>query len=380
MTTGDELHGFDVVMINADRGIAPGSTKGAAQHLRGIAAGLQAAGHVVRLFSRRTAEGPFPAPVLPLEWLDRACHPDDKVGAAVTAPGRRHTVVYERYSLGHLGGLALARRLDVPFVLEVNAPLVDEALAHRPDTVADHDAAAESELLRRADLVLAVSSELASWARDHRGGPTHSLPNGFEPTWFSEPARPGAPDRPLVFLGHPKPWHGADRLVDLLVGLDGRGHRPELLVIGGGSGADDLQHAARRAGVGARVTITGALPPERATSLLRHGAVGLAPYRRHEPFYFCPLKVVDYLAAGLPVVSTDQGDIADLVGDAGIVVDPDDDRALVAAVAALLDEPTRRTSMGHRGRTRAVDSMTWRHVAERTEVAIRSVLAPADAA
>ena len=134
---------------------------------------------------------------------------------------------------------------------------------------------------------------------------------------------------------------------------------------------------ARRAGVGAQLTITGPLAPDDASAMLRRGGIGLAPYPRHDPFYFCPLKVVDYLAAGLPVVATDQGDIAGLVDDGGVVVGLDDDDHLVSAIASMLDNPDGRAAMGRRGRARAMASMTWDHVAARTEAAIFSIPARA---
>ena len=355
---------FDVVQISADRGIAPGSTKGAAQHLRGIAAGLQNRGHRVTSFSPRRPEGPFPTSVLPLADLDQVTG---------HGPGGNRTIVYERYSLGHRGGLELARRLDAPFVLEVNAPLVDEAASYRSHTLNPADRSVEAELVGAADLVIVVSSALADWANDRRTGPTLVLSNGFEPAWFGEVATPETPEYQLVFVGHPKPWHGADRLVHLLVALARLDRHPDLLVIGGGPGADALRHSAGSAGVGAQLTITGPLPPAQASAMLRRGAVGLAPYRRQPSFYFCPLKIIDYLAAGLAVVASDQGDLAQLVGDAGVVVSPDDDDELVDAVVRLLDDPAMCTRLGASGRTRAMRSMTWDHVAGRTEAALRSI-------
>ncbi len=355
------MTGLRIAQICGDRGIAPGSTKGAAQHLRGLASGFQVLGNEVRTFASRSADGPFPVTVEPLAELDRL-----EAGSI--------DVVYERYSLGHRAGLDLARRLDVPFVLEVNAPLVDEANRHRPGSVADDDAAIERSLLAAADLVITVSTGLTDWVAPHRSGPTLTLPNGFEPAWFPTRARTTEPRFPLVFLGHPKPWHGADRLIDLMIDLAAMGHRPDMLVIGGGSGAEALRAAAATAGVGERLHVTGALAPEQATLLLGECGIGLAPYRRQEPFYFCPLKVVDYLAAGLPVVATRQGDIPALVGDGGIVVDPDDDADLVAAVALLLESSSMRASMGASGRAGAWSTMTWDHVARRTIDAIERLL------
>ena len=141
----------------------------------------------------------------------------------------------------------------MPFVLEVNAPLVDEAIKHRPDTVTFEHREIELELLRSANLVITVASELSRWVSDRRTGPVLTQPNGFEYSWFSWADNPhlridDAPF-PLVFLGHPKPWHGADRIVPLLKELALTGHRPRTLVVGGGPGSARLLAAADHEGL-----------------------------------------------------------------------------------------------------------------------------------
>jgi glycosyltransferase involved in cell wall biosynthesis len=353
-----------IAQVCADRGIDPHGTKGASQHLRGVAGGLAGLGHHVRTFTARPTDGTFPTAIQRLDALEATTDVD---------------VVYERLSLGHRAGFDHARRLDVPFVLEVNAPLVDEAERHRPDAVSSGDRDVEIELLHDADLVISVATELTEWIRNVRSGPTLTQPNGFEPSWF--PAVPHIPRRsidaryPLVFLGHPKPWHGADRIGPLLLTLAETGHRPRTLVIGGGAGAEWLLAAADRHGLADQVTVTGALDPREATRRLADATIGLAPYPRQTPFYFCPLKIIDYLAAGLAVVSTDQGDIAELVGDAGVVLaDPDDDDAFAAAVRTLLDDDETRVAMATSGRSRAHRSMTWHHVARVTSDAITAAV------
>lgn len=353
------MNPLEIVQVNADQGVAPGGTKGAALHLRGVAAGLTACGHSVVTYSRRQPEGRFPVAVRPLDELPMVT---------------RAAVVYERYSLAHRGGLDQARMLDVPFVLEVNAPLVEEATEHRPATVPPDGAEIERELLAEADLVISVSSGLTRWLEQARQGPIETIPNGFEPRWFPPSVgRSVAADR-IVFLGHPKPWHGADNLAHLLVDLADLGHSPELLVIGGGAGAEALTERAGELGRRGQVVVTGPIAPSRVSAMLTTAAVGLAPYPMRDPFYFCPLKVIDYMAAGLPVVATGLGDIADIVGPGGVIVEPGDRLALAGAVGELLGDPLRAAAMGERGRRRAFATMTWQQVGRRTEAAIGGVL------
>jgi glycosyltransferase involved in cell wall biosynthesis len=67
-----------------------------------------------------------------------------------------------------------------------------------------------------------------------------------------------------------------------------------------------------------------------------------------------PLAVIEYMAAGLPVVATRVGGIPELIGDGvhGLLVPPRAARELAAAIATLLRDPTRRGEMGARARER----------------------------
>ena len=346
---------LDIAQACADRGIAPGGTKGAARHLAGVAGGLTRLGHRVTTYAEREPVGPHPVPVVGLDELTDS----------------RPDVIYERYSLSSGAALAHARSVGASFVLEVNAPLVDEATRHRPDTVDVSAAQRERAIIADADAVIMVSRPLAKWARGFRDGPIMVIQNGFEPTWFPEGANHQATDQRLVFLGHPKPWHGADRIPHLVDRLNRRGLHPSVLVIGGGDGADELMEQARDVGVETQLEITGPVSPQEASRLVATAAIGLAPYPTQPDFYFSPLKVLDYLAAGLAIVSTNQGDIAELVGKAGVVVnDPDDDDAITDAVATLLQNPALRSKMGRSGRKRAFSTLTWEHVANQTATAI----------
>lgn len=78
-----------------------------------------------------------------------------------------------------------------------------------------------------------------------------------------------------------------------------------------------------------------------------------------------PVSVLEAFAAGLPVVTTGTGDIANLVrdGETGFLVPPADAAALAKAVTTLLDEPERAARMALRARGE-VERYTWSHVRE----------------
>ena len=72
-----------------------------------------------------------------------------------------------------------------------------------------------------------------------------------------------------------------------------------------------------------------------------------------------PVKAMEYLAFGLPVVAFDLPETAELVRGAGVLVPPGQVSAFAAEVAGLLDDPGRRAALGAAGRRRVADELSW---------------------
>ena len=346
-----------IFQVCDDRGIAPGGSKGAAAHLRAVARAFMDTGNDVHLFLRRlepASEDLKGIPVRPLEATETLTDAAAMLG--------RPNLIYERYSLGGTKGLEASTLLGCPLVLEVNAPLVAETRHFRPQRLRPEHERIEEHLFRQATWVVTVSEPLRRHVAAIRGGDEGVIviPNGCDPTLYPRPADPGAraPLR-IVFLGNPKPWHGAETLPSLVADLRAEGHAVELLVIGGGPGADHIRACAQDLGVAACVHITGEVSQREAARHLTTATILAAPYPRHEFFYFSPLKIVEAMAAGLPVVTTDQGDLSALLDDCGILVPPDDPVAFRRAVADLLQDPDERARLGHRARMRALAKLSW---------------------
>jgi len=90
-----------------------------------------------------------------------------------------------------------------------------------------------------------------------------------------------------------------------------------------------------------------------------------------------PVSILEAFAAGLPVVSTPTGDIANMLhrGDAGLLVPTDDPHAMAQAVGALLDDPDLARHLTMRARVE-VERYTWSHIRERWADVYRTVWIP----
>jgi glycosyltransferase involved in cell wall biosynthesis len=119
-----------------------------------------------------------------------------------------------------------------------------------------------------------------------------------------------------------------------------------------------------RLGVAERVRFTGAVPHAEVPAMLAELDVAVAPYLPIEDFYFMPLKVVEYLAAGKPVIYSDQGDIRALVADAGMGYAPGSASELADRLTIVLGDPARRIAMAARAWDRGA-ALDWSAVADR---------------
>ena len=109
------------------------------------------------------------------------------------------------------------------------------------------------------------------------------------------------------------------------------------------------------------IVITGAVPHAQMPACLAAADIGVAPFEisAHRPlslgFYWSPLKIFEYMAAGLPVVAPAVDRIPQLVGNnqEGLLYDPANHDALAGVLEALSD-PQRRRTLGLAARERAV--------------------------
>lgn len=364
-----------IAFVSTDPGIGVFGTKGAAVHAQAVLRVLCADGHDVHLVTVRP--GGTPAP----EIAGVTVHPLTPVAADGAAARERTAqrsdaevldvldriqpdLVYERYALWGRSATAWARDHAVPSVLEVNAPLVDEQARHRELVDRQGAESVARSAFAAATAIVCVSDGVSAWVRSLSTRPesVHVLPNGVDVERILPRRGPltRAQDPFTVgFVGTLKPWHGLDVLLDAL-GLLGSSADWRLLVVGDGPLRDHLR-ARADAELAGLVEFTGALPNSEVAAQLRRMDLGCAPYPEQEDFYFSPLKLYEYLAAGLPIVASEIGQIGDILdgGRLGRLVPPGDAAALAGALADLRHDLTSRERLSRATRIAAERRHTW---------------------
>jgi glycosyltransferase involved in cell wall biosynthesis len=374
-----------VAYVCADQGVPVFGRKGASIHVQEVVRALIAQGADVELFAASLGQDmPDGLEAVPVHRLPVASGPDGASREQQALRANEHLaraldqqapfdLIYERYSLWSFAGMELAREIGVPGLLEVNAPLIEEQADYRG--LVDRQAAEEvaARAFGAATALVAVSQEVGRYLErypDARGR-VHVVPNGVNLERF--PPRPAASyDRrhtafTIAFVGSLKPWHGVPILVEAFAALHLQSPGARLMIVGEGPEHDKLAGDVCRRRLADAVHFTGWVPPSDLPALLASVDVAVAPYPELPHFYFSPLKVYEYMAAGLPVVASRVGQIAELIEDEvnGLLCPPGDASALAEAIDRLRREPEMRRRLGRAARVTISRDYTWDAIARR---------------
>ncbi len=398
-----------ITYLLPDPGIPVGGSKGASVHVAEVTRAMASAGATVQLLAMRSARPAATAPGGPgveaglvaggvaLRLFETGPLPRGPEGD----PERRRAVeqfldwsegearrfqpdlVYERLSLFAGGGSRLARRLGVPRIVEVNAPVASEREAHAGLALAADARRAERDALAGAHAV-AVSAALEPWCRAHGAASVQVIPNGVDTRRFDPSPQAGAAAalrrslglegaEVVGFVGSMKPWHGVATLLEAAALLAPRRPALRVLLVGDGPAAAAARQRAAEPDLAGRCRFTGAVAPDLIPAHLAALDVAVAPYDApvaDGAFYFSPLKVVEAMAAGRPVVASRFDPVEAMLAGTGLLVEAGSATALAGAIGELLDDPARAARLGAEARERAVSGFGWDAVVARILAAV----------
>jgi starch synthase len=375
----------------------PGS-KGGSTHVRAVAEGLAAHGHEVHVVAT-PGPGGFPGSGRVLWHAVRAPLGRAQLrllrrgGVQRIARALRPDLVIERYHNFGGEGLLAARAVEARTLLEVNAPVID--YPGSPKRLLDRLLLVEP--MRRwrewqcrvADLIVTPTATiLPAWVPATRvietewGADTERFRPDVTPRRFDTDVGAGADAGRIVivFVGAFRTWHGVHHLLRAMEQLRARGrHAFHAALIGDGPERPRAEAQIKAAGL-ENVTLLGSRPHDEIPGYLAAGDIGVAPFdiRAHAPlaltFYWSPLKVFEYMAAGLPVVAPDIPRLRAIVrpDEDGLLYDAARPDALADALERLAD-PTRRAALGAAARTRVVQHFSWAAHCERLDAALQTM-------
>ena len=239
-----------------------------------------------------------------------------------------------------------------------------------------------SRRLRSVDRVITISENTARDVHELLGIPRERITPvylgvdpAFSPASADEQRRVRSnhrlPERFVLYLGNTMPHKNVERLVEA-ISMVRRSHPDVALIVGGAPDKhrSSVERAVAQHRLGDAVRFLGKVPEDDLPGLLSSAAMFAFP-SLYEGF---GLPVLEAMACGTPVVTSNRSSLPEVVGDAAVMVEPTDVSALAAAMCWLLDDERHAARLGALGMARA-RQFTWRRCAEAHLQVYREVLA-----
>ncbi len=366
----------------------PYITAGSGQYLRHLATEL------ARLESEHTflligeqgafADGPPPLPAVELPRRVPAGRPAKLWFEQVALPraARSH-----RLDLLHVPYLAPPLFSPMPTVVTVHDLITWLLPAYRGNWRKQAYTWLDLQATRRADLLIAVSNHTRQDVIRHLGYPAEHVVVTYEaaapelrPASAAEVVavreRYDLPERFVLYLGPTDIRKGIQHLLAVFARWRKRHPGGEVgLVIAGrlqppdGRLFLDLPGLARDLGLEGSTRFLGDVPEADKPALLSAATV-FAFLSEYEGFGLPPLEA---MACGTPVLATSSSSLPEVVGEAGLLVEPGDEDAILAALQRLLADEDLRAELSRRGRIQAA-LFSWERMARETVAAYEYVM------
>lgn len=299
---------------------------------------------------------------------------------------RRAHFLYERYSLFNFAGAVVAKLCRIPLVLEVNSPFALEQARDGDIRLFGLARWTERTICNLAARVIVVSTPLRRMLEEAGIDPDRIdvMPNGVALERF----RPGEASPRLRrslglegctvagFVGWFRNWHGLDTLLEAFHRSGLAHRRVKLMLIGDGPAMQGLRDYITAHDLAGDVILTGPLPHPDVPRYLDLIDIAVQPAANE---YCCPMKILEYMGLGKPIVAPRQENIQELVreGEEAMLFAPGDAGCLAAAIEALVEDPARARAMGQAAR-RAIEErrLLWTENARRVVESIERAKRP----
>lgn len=294
--------------------------------------------------------------------------------------------VYQRYSVNNYSGVKLARRYDVPFVLEYNGSEIWITRNWGRKFLKYESLSENIELLnlKAADVIVVVSESMKDELAE-RGFEDDKIlvnPNGVDTDWYS-PYIDGSEIRKqysmdgnfvIGFIGTFGPWHGAGVLAEAFGSLIGNfpeyRQRVRLFMIGDGPVMPEVKEKLAKFNVMDACTLTGLIPQEKGAEYLAACDILVSPHVRNPdgtPFFGSPTKLFEYMAVGKGIIASNLNQIGQILEHkcTAWLTEPGDVKSLENGLKVLIDNPELCREMGKNARKEVVEKYTWRKHTQR---------------
>jgi len=367
------------------------SSVGAAVHVRELARALRKYNHKVRIcfINRFVGEGPGEKTlreVLKI-YLGRYLGAINALLSNVIYFFRewkrihkeRPDMLLVRYNFLNFSIAIVGKILRIPCILEINAPGTYEKKVFSKSVIKLTLAGwfLERLMIQYAEAVYVVSHQLKQFyvKRNIPSPKIQVIFNGaderkFNPSISAKKVRDeySLGNKKVVgFIGSFHYWHGIDHIQSLILNILSNYNNTVFLMVGYGPLKNNLENFVEKQEIADKVFLPGYIEYDNIPFYLAAMDVVIAPYPDYTFFYYSPIKLFEYMAAGKCVIATAIGQIKEVIQDGinGMLFQPGNYDEMLEKTLLLLQNNSLRETMGKAARKTIEENYTWRHTAEK---------------
>lgn len=296
---------------------------------------------------------------------------------------KRFDIIHERFGLYSCGGVLASRFLDIPYVVEVNGPGIEEKeMFTEPIEGWQRKAAlyCRKLCLINADKVIAVSNILKDFLIRECGVAGKKIvvaPNATDLSAFDSASKSSILELEkgtcaetafcIGYVGTLQVWYGLETLINAMPFVLKEAPQARLIFVGDGQARPSLERKVKEDGLTKKVIFLGNKSHEEIPQVLKTLDVATAPYIDIPAGFFnSPIKIFEYLAAGKAIVASDIGQISEIIenGRTGLLVRPGNPQQLANAIIKIARDPTLRKQLESAARLSG-KQYTWENYAKK---------------
>ena len=303
-------------------------------------------------------------------------------------------VILGHFDLVPLASTMLSQRKNVPLVVDCEADWFEE-YTRQKRTISPYLARwarwSQEKCLKQAESIVCITDVYREHFVQNWSVPAakiHTIPNSVDLELFSnpEPARLAKwqrrlyrPDSTIViYVGGFYQRHGLDSLIESFSYVLKKMPAARLLLVGDGRESKEIMDLVDQLNMKESVICTGRVEQVEIPALLAVADVGVSPSPSFakekwvKELPTSPLKILEYMAAGLPVVVTSSGDVTKMVvdGENGLAVPPGDNKGFAQCILSILQDET----LGSRLANSGLETVRNEYSFERIGEDLRSIL------
>lgn len=293
-------------------------------------------------------------------------------------------IIHERFHTPNPFGCYIARKKNIPGILEVNSLYIeDEAYKNRLLVkLATYD---RSKQFRHARAIITQTETLKKILETITDKPVFVVPNGVDTEKFRPDIAPDGMRRDLklkdddiivTFVGSFREWHGVHQIPVIASEINKRHKNVKFILIGFGPLYDSVNSSRTD-----NMLLTGPIEHEEIPGYLAASDILIAPfdasrfkYFEKYGFWWNPVKLFEYISAGRPVVSYDYPEISKISGKSGLLAEPGNLSDFIDKLNTLIEDAGLRAALGRIGREIAVKEYDWSIRARQIENVYKQVL------